>query len=669
MAAVCAAAIMLGTGCVRQTDAGAGAKSELTVQMMDERYPGWRDDFYEAVNKAQFDEWEIPADEASADHFTALAATNSARLQTIMKDAAKDATEGGDADTRTVGALWATGTDMEARNAGGLGAAQRFLDEVDAARNIEQLMDVEVRFDREYGYHSFFGLGITTAADDSSKKMVQWGGVDHGLTREEWFSDDEETRARVGHYTELLCGLWEEIGTSRKDAEAKVAAVTAAMKELAGESLSVADLYDVEKTHNVHTAAELAKQYAGVLPFGTVYERYGLEPDDEIVVGEERLLAASIDFIKNADLQLVKDYVTTCLLYDTRWIGTQGAYAKAERYFLNAYGLEEVNFEKSLTRSISDTVLFECGRLYAAKHYDAAVEQDIRTMVDDIVKVYERRIRNLEWMGDTTKQEAIKKLSSLTVNIGVPQTWPQDRYHLNLKMPDEGGLYVDNVLAVNEANRDVSFALKDEPVDKTQWLMGPHEVNAYYDPPTNSITLLAGILDSPFYSAEASEEENLGGIGAVIAHEITHGFDSDGSKYDESGNVRDWWSEEDAQQFSNRTAMVVDYYGGQEIRGYTVNGAMTLGENIADLGAVSCISEIVHNRGLDAKRMYVAYAQTWAEEIRDEYLANLIATDTHPPSKVRVNAALAATKGFYDAFGIGEDDGMYVAQKDRPSIW
>ena len=247
----------------------------------------------------------------------------------------------------------------------------------------------------------------------------------------------------------------------------------------------------------------------------------------------------------------------------------------------------------------------------------------------------------MDWMSEETRAEAIKKLDTLDVQIGMPEVWPQDLHPISLTRPEDGGLYVENHLAYQKADIDYNFSSKDEPVNKALWVMTPQSVNAYYSPDSNSITFLAGILQDPFYSPEASDAENLGRIGMVVAHEITHAFDDNGSQYDENGNIRNWWTDEDREKFLELSGKVVDYYGAMEVQGIPVNGTQTLSENIADLGAVSCITEIAENEGYDLKEMYTAYAGLWAQKIRDEALAANMAVNTHAQPKIRVNAVLS----------------------------
>ena len=273
----------------------------------------------------------------------------------------------------------------------------------------------------------------------------------------------------------------------------------------------------------------------------------------------------------------------------------------------------------------------------------------------------------MNWMSEETKAAAKNKLANLTVRIGHPEQWSQDLYNLVLSAPEEGGLYIDNIMAILKANSDHIFATRKDPVDKTQWPDTPQTINAYYSPLDNSINILAGILQAPFYDPDASAEENLGGIGTVIGHEITHAFDTMGSQFDEAGNLRDWWTAEDKEHFQTLASETAAYYDTMEIDGKQINGALTVSENIADLGGVACVTQIAQENGYDLEAVYEAYANIWAFKGREEYLAMQIATDIHSPAKIRVNAVLSAQQAFRDLYGIKEGDGMY--QETMPKIW
>ena len=288
-------------------------------------------------------------------------------------------------------------------------------------------------------------------------------------------------------------------------------------------------------------------------------------------------------------------------------------------------------------------------------------------IIEQVIETFNRRIDALDWMSDATKKEAKNKLAELDVRVGHPDSWPQDRYELILEAPEDGGLYIDNYLRAAKAASDYSFETKDEPADRSLWPDTPQTVNAYYDSQNNSINILAGILQAPFYDPDASAEENLGGIGTVIGHEITHAFDTSGAQFDENGNLRDWWTAEDKEKFRALADEVISYYDGMEVDGKSVSGEQTVTENIADLGGVSCITEIAESEGYDLKKIYEAYANIWASKEREEYLAMLMAVDVHSPSKIRVNAVLSAQQEFRDLYDIEEGDGMY--QEKMPEIW
>lgn len=655
-ASLCVCALVFVGGCAASPSSGA--------------YSGYEDDFYEVANKDTFAVWEIPPTEAYIDNFSVLRTENRNRLRGIMEKAAEDVSAEAGSDARNVGALWATALDSEARDAGDLGNAQDFVDEVDAAQSKEQLFEALAAFDREYGFHSFFGINVDVDAQDSDSYVYVLERTDTGLDREEWFSDEPVTQERVRLYGNLLRILWEQNGAAPEEARAKVDSVTVAMKELAASSLTVDEQYDPGKAYHAYTLSDLNGFYGDLLSTEEVCELYDASPDDKVVVSDEGLLQATGAFLAAADLSLLKDYVQSCLFMDLSGYSTAAAQQASLENRKERLGLEETTpLEDELVDTIGEDLAFPCGRLYAAECFQERTRDDIQAMIDDIISVYEKRIGDLAWMGDETKAAAKAKLAAIKANIGVPDSWPQDRSVLEIARPEEGGLYVNNILAIHKVVKDADLARMGTPVDKSEWLMAPQEVNAYYDPKTNSITLMAGILQPVFYDPDAPSEQNLGRIGMVIAHEITHAFDSDGSQYDENGNLRDWWTEEDAAQFEALAQQVVDYYAGQEVAGMAVNGEQTLSENIADLGAVACITEVAKERGYDLQAVYIAYAQNWAEEIRDEYLAELIATNTHAPEKVRANAVLSATDGFYEVFGIEEGDGMYVPPQLRPGIW
>ena len=312
--------------------------------------------------------------------------------------------------------------------------------------------------------------------------------------------------------------------------------------------------------------------------------------------------------------------------------------------------------------------------MYAEKYVSGDIITNITKMVDDIRAVYRQRLNNLSWMGAETKAAAIDKLDKMQVVVGYDKnaTWPQDLYVLYYTNKNEGGIYINNLLADAEAAMNYMFENKAKPVNKNIISEAPQTINAFYSQQHNKIIILAGILQSPFYSKDATIEENIGGIGTIIAHEITHAFDSNGALFDANGNFNfgnSWWTAEDIDGYKKLQQKAIDYYNGFQIENQYVNGTLTLSENIADLGAVSCVTEYAKNNNYNLQAIYIAYARIWAIKARPEYLASQLLIDNHAPGKIRANAVLSATDDFYTAFDIKETDGMYKPKEVRPSIW
>lgn len=314
---------------------------------------------------------------------------------------------------------------------------------------------------------------------------------------------------------------------------------------------------------------------------------------------------------------------------------------------------------------------FEFGRLYAEQCFSGQDKENVTAMIRQILAAYKKRILALDWMGDETKANAVKKLDSMTLKVGYPDHFTDVHATARITPPEQGGTLIGNVLALMRAETAFDLEEGKKPVDKEKWAMTPQTVNAYYNPSGNEIVFPAGILQEPFYSPEADLATDMGGIGMVIAHEISHAFDSSGAMYDEKGNYKMWWTEEDLENFRALAGKVADYYDGQEgFEGRFVNGEQTLGENIADLGSLSCVTSIVGDDTDGLRALFTRFATIWASKYMDEAMIRRLNTDVHSPAKVRVNAVLRNTDAFYLAYPqLREGDKMYLAPEQRVGIW
>ena len=330
---------------------------------------------------------------------------------------------------------------------------------------------------------------------------------------------------------------------------------------------------------------------------------------------------------------------------------------------------------------VNGTVGEALGKLYVEKKFPAEAKAKAKAMIDNVILAYENRINNLTWMSAETKIKAVEKLHKVTIKIGYPDKW-KDYSKLNVKPISEGGTYYENIKNVSRWNFDENIADLKKPVDKTTWGMSPQTVNAYYNPAYNEIVFPAAILQPPFYDYKADEAVNYGGIGAVIGHEISHGFDDSGARYNADGNLVDWWTEDDLKQFTGLGGALADEYSALEpLPGTHVDGKFTLGENIGDLGGINAAYDGLQlylkqngNPGLidgytPEQRLFISWATIWRSKMRDEAIKNQVKTDPHSPGMYRAYVPLTNLDTFYEAFDIKEGDKLYVKPENRVKIW
>lgn len=632
------------------------------------------DDFYDAVNHDTLNGWEIPAEQADMSWFRKAREDNYSKVNDLIRQASSEAGQAGQeagSDLYNIRALNLTGLDRETRDREGYGrTAGAFLKEVDSAGSVSELLKACLQFQRDTGLFSLMGWYYEGDSGDSSVKVLYLSQPDSGLRREVWFSEDASNQKRVEEYKKYLTKLHENNGLSPEEAGVTVARVTDMMKDLASSTLKIEEVYDPEKTYNVCTAGEAANLYSSALPFRLLNSIFGIQEGEKTVVSQPDACRKLGSYLKEENLPLLKEYVKTCLYSDLSMMTDTASLDAAQEYQTAAGGIEKKkDFERTVSETVQEKLGFQCGRVFCETYFNEDAKQDVASIIRQIIDVYDNRLAHMEWMTESTRQEARKKLKAITVKVGYPYEWPQDKLNLVLKSPDQGGVYIDNIMEILKASQDYSFKTRHAPVDRNEWSMTPQTVNAYYNPGNNEIVFPAGILQAPFYDPQAEPVANLGGIGAVIGHEITHAFDTSGSQYDEKGNLRDWWTAQDKQHFRELAQKVIDYYDTMEVNGIQVNGTLSVTENIADLGGVSCITEIAKEKGYDLKELYHAYGVIWATKYRDEYLSYIMTNDTHSPGITRVNAVLSATDDFYTAFGVREGDGMYRRPEDRPHIW
>ena len=653
------AALLLMYGCANEKDNNTSAAVA----------PDLKDDFYESVNYDQLSSWVISADESSISHFTKMIDTNYERLNGLIKQAvSSNPVKETDKDEYNIKALYETAADWEKRNKSGFGDLQSYLDKIDGAATIYDLLKINMEMNRTYGITPIFSISVGPDLINA-KKYSYYLGVNFALSRENWTSENDLFRSS---FTEFLKNLWILNGTQLQEAEQIVNNVTSMMLEIAKKALTISDSSNPDKIYNPFPMSDIPAKLNNSIILDDLLQYYEAGAGDTVIITDTGALNKLAEYLTEKNLPLLKNYIKSLIYIQSSNVVGLESYKAYLVYSAQISGSTEIkSVEKSINEQLQNELFFELGRMYAAKYVSEEIQINIRNMINEIQNIYRQRLNNLSWMSAETKAAAQNKLDKMKVIVGYDETgvWPQDLYEFYYTPKNENGIFINNILSAKKANTDYSFKSKNEPVRNDILVEGPQTVNAFYSPSNNSIMILAGILQSPIYSIDASPEENAGGIGTIIAHEITHAFDNNGAKYDADGNFANWWQESDFQKFNELTKKAVAYYNTYEIKGYPINGTLTLSENIADLGAVSCITEYALKKGYDLSKVYTAYGKIWATKKTDASEISAILNDTHSPAKIRVNAVLSAMDKFYEIFDIQIGNGMYKAPEERPSIW
>lgn len=644
------------TGCNR-------SKAELTEQT---RY---QDDYYEFINQDLLDSIELAATDAHWDWFGELGAVAANEMDDIIKDLSADGNsyEKGSSEQK-IKDLYECVSNTQNRNETGLGPLKPHMDSIRNAQSIDEYVEALARLSGEFGFSSIVG-GYTIMQDkaDSIQYAVYMMYADTLLGKE--YIEDPNSQEYVTMYFDYVKNMLCAFGMEESEAKQSADAIETLLRDICASTLTTEQLYDPSKTYNVYTAEELQQLYTNV-DVDKMLTTLRVDGQDKYIVMDVAQAQKINSLLVKENLDALKDYSTFVMLNDTAEYGAE-SFAKLYEQMENAlYGITESwGDEKNWMRLTQDLLPWDFGMIYTERHFSQEDKDAVEEMVADILDEYKTILMRQEWMSEATRQKALRKLETMQVKIGYPDQWPEEKDMMQVVPIAEGGNLLSNLLTSMQVSIEHSLHLLGTQVDKSQWSMTPQTVNAYYAPLNNEIVFPAAILQAPFYSSESSYGANLGGIGYVIAHEISHAFDASGALYDEFGNYNMWWTEEEMAEYQTLAQSIVDYYNQYEIMGIQVNGERTLSENIADLGAITCITSIIGNDPKTLDEAFSQMAYNWASEDKSSYMMYLLNTDTHSPNKVRVNAVLSSCDAFYKTYDIKETDGMYVAPENRVGIW
>lgn len=632
-----------------------------------------RNDFYEAVNSEAISNMTIPDDSSADGWIYKMDDKVNEVLDSYIKNCAENIDSFDKASREyQVGALYLCAMDTDTRNAYRYGATgNEFLSQVDSAQNMEELFAVTMKLDRTYGIGTLVSAGFGADLKNVDKKVLHVMAGNTLLTKEYWFGEDSYSAYVREALKEYISALQQINGKTKEDADALADQICALCKELSAATYDIQEYYNPDAVYHVYKVSDLKKICSSGIPMDLFCNLYGVQENDKMIVQEPEKIALFGSMLTEENLPLWKEYVkiefyNTCSGFTD--MESQKAYAVLEQA---QRGTASVKSEEKIALTLVKNVLSDfCSQAYVETGFAQESKAEVEGIIRQVLDVYRGRLLKLDWMQDSTKAEAVKKIDNMTVKVGYPNKWSSYLDSIRIYSPAEGGSLVDNILNLSRIEIQDMYERKDEPVDPERWeAANAFTVNAFYSPSENAIYFPAGILQSPFYDKDASTEEKLGGIGTVIGHEISHAFDNSGAKYDFKGNYKNWWTDEDLEKFAQLSQKAVEYYNGYEDAGMPVNGEQTLGENIADLGGVSAITEIAEKNGLDMAALYKQYAYIWAMKYTPEAKKMLVLSDVHSPSKVRVNAVLSSMPEFYEAYGIVPGDGMYKAPEERVSIW
>lgn len=524
----------------------------------------------------------------------------------------------------------------------------------------------------------FFSIFVDADQKNASKNLLQTYQSGLGMGQSAFYLEEDDDMSKIREaYKSHVEKMFVLAGNSPRVAKKAADAVMKIETRIAKGHKSNVELRDPEGNYNKMTIAELKNEYVG-FDWDSYFTTLGINTN-EISVSQPNAVKAAIEVMNTEKMKSLKYYM--------QWRLIDGAASYLSDDFTNQ------NFEfygkimsgaqaqkprwKSAITSLDASLGMALGKLYCDEYFTAKAKKRMEELVHNLIIAYAQRIENLDWMSFETKVEALDKLSAIYVKVGYPNKW-RDYSSLTISLEDN---YWQVIKKVSKYNVAEMIKKLEVPVDKTEWLMTPQTVNAYYNPTTNEICFPAGILQYPFFDMTADDAFNYGAIGVVIAHEITHGFDDQGSQYDRNGNLANWWTIQDKTNFEARTKVMEEFFNGIEVApGLYANGAFTLGENIADHGGLQVANQAFQNSlknhpltkrdGLTPEqRFFVAYANLWAANIRDAEIVNRTKTDPHSLGKWRVNGALPHIEAWYKAFNITENDPLYVAPENRVSIW
>jgi len=636
------------------------------------------DDFFQYAAGGWMKSHPLDSEHPENGAFVDLSEQNTLRIQELILQYAGTPQEKGSLGQK-IGSLYNLRMDSVRLNREGWTPIKPVLERIAAIKDRKEYQLVTAQIDRRGEETMMYGIGVGADMRNASMNIVSVGQGGLGLgTRDYYLNDDEQTVRVREAYKTFMKNLFQMVGNDSVTAQKKMEAVMAIETRIAKASYSRVELRDISKNYHKMSYNQLVTDFPGI-DWGNVFLASGFPTFDWVDVGQPEPIHEVEKILAEASLDDLKTYAEIKIISGATNVMSDEFRAEAFRLSSVLSGVKQDRPRwKRAVSSVSGVLGEAIGKLYVEKYFPESSKKRMLELVHNLQKALAQRIDEATWMSAETKAKAKDKLANFIIKIGYPDKWK-----------DYSGLQVCDSLSLYENMGNISeFFLLDQlkrkvnkPVDKTEWLMTPQTINAYYMPTTNEICFPAAILQPPFFDPNADDAMNYGAIGGVIGHEMSHGFDDQGSQFDKTGNQNNWWTEADKKNFEQRTKVLEDAFGKFEaVPGKFINGKLTLGENIGDNGGLNIAFRAFQNAMKEnplqkadgftpEQRFFLSWGRVWACNARPEYTEYIITVDPHSPNKARVNAALPHINAWYDAFGIKKGDKLFIPKKQRAQIW
>ncbi|MDN6639402.1 MAG: M13 family peptidase [Tetragenococcus sp.] len=626
-----------------------------------------KDDFYEAMNEDWLQKAEIPADKPATGGFQELDEGIEQLLMGELKEMASSEDKIPDKNLQEAAAFYRLANDYDKRNALKAAPIKDLLDRIQAINSYENLNQQLASWLKE-GLPLPFEFFVDADMKNTQEHTLYLAPASLILPDKTYYEDENQQGEKLLQvFFEMVVKLLKLTGCSQSESETIAEQALAFDRSLVPYVRNAEESADFSKIYNPRDRKTVTA-YSEQIDFEVAFKELFDEPVEQVIVTEPYYFEHFNTFVSQGHLPLLKSWMYALTVVSYANYLSEEFRQTGSLYRRSLSGISELPSQEKaafhLTLGQFDQII---GLYYGKKYFGTKAKQDVEHMVHSMIQVYKNRLKQNNWLGEATKEKAILKLDKIGINVGYPDKIPAVYEKLVTNKEDS---LVANVRRFSQLKRVDNFKKFKQPVDRKEWEMAASTVNAYYNGSLNIIVFPAAILQAPFYSLEQSASANYGGIGAVIAHEISHAFDNNGAKFDEYGNMNNWWTKEDLAHFEDLAQDMIDEFDGLEIAGGTVNGKLTVSENIADAGGLSCALEAAKNeQETDLEAFFSNWAKIWRTKAKEQYQQLLLAIDVHAPAKLRANVQLQNLDDFFTVFDIHPTDQMYRKPENRVRIW